>query len=319
MNIRTNLTEVNCNKVANKRNRYIVIHYVGAESTAWANSLYFKLIYRGASANWFVDDIEAVLVVDEKDVAWHCGDTLKKGNGGTYHNKCTNYNSIGIEMCCFINDEGKLDISEQTIANTLELTKKLMAKYNIPVENVIRHYDVTNKICPAPFVENENRWLEFKSRLGTSPKSSPKPSPNKKIDVKYQVYTTEWLPDVVNYNDSVEGYAGIYGKPISAFRGNTVGDEKDVGKLKYRVHTLNGKWLDEVTDREKDKNGDNYAGIYGRYIDGIMFDYPNIRYRVHLINGGWLPWVTGYNTNDTINGYAGNLGHAIDGIQIDIV
>lgn len=317
MNTRTNLTEVNYNKVANKRNKYIVIHYVGAVSTAWANSVYFKTAYRGASANWFVDDTEAVLVVDEKDVAWHCGDSLKKGNGGTYFNKCTNYNSIGIEMCCYMNN-GKLDISDQTISNTIELVKELMAKYNIPIENVIRHYDVTNKTCPEPFVENENRWNDFKSRLGTS----PKPSPNKKIDVKYQVYTSKWwLSDVVNYNDTDDGYAGIYGKTISAFRGNTVGKETDVGKLIYRVHTLNGKWLDEVVDREKDKNGDDYAGIFGRAIDGIMIKSTKgtARYRVHIINGSWLPWVIGYDVNDNSNGYAGNLGHAIDGIQIEIV
>lgn len=316
MNTRTNLTQVNYNKVVNKRNKYIVIHYVGAVSTAWANSVYFKTAYRGASANWFVDDTEAVLVVDEKGVAWHCGDSLKKGNGGTYFNKCTNYNSIGIEMCCYMNN-GKLDISEQTISNTIELVKELMAKYNIPIENVIRHYDVTNKTCPAPFVENENRWNDFKSRLG----ASPKPSTNKKINVKYQVYTSKWLSDVVNYNDTDNGYAGIYGKTISAFRGNTVGKETDVGKLVYKVHTLNGKWLDEVVDREKDKNGDDYAGIFGRAIDGIMIKSTKgtARYRAHIINGSWLPWVSGYNINDNTSGYAGNLGHAIDGIQIEII
>lgn len=144
----------------------------------------------------------------------------------------------------------------------------------------------------------------------------------KKIDVKYQAYVNgKWLEDIVNYGDGADGYAGIYGTAINGLRANTVGKEEDVGKLIYRVHTLNGKWLDEVTDREKDKNGDNYAGILGRAIDGVMIKSTKgkARYRVHLINGSWLPWVTGYNINDSINGYAGNLGHAIDGIQIEIV
>ena len=39
-----------------------------------------------------------------------------------------------------------------------------MAEYNIPIERVIRHYDVTGKICPAPYV-NENNWAGFKERI----------------------------------------------------------------------------------------------------------------------------------------------------------
>ena len=40
-----------------------------------------------------------------------------------------------------------------------------MKKYNISVDNILRHYDVTEKNCPRPFVENENLWLNFKARL----------------------------------------------------------------------------------------------------------------------------------------------------------
>lgn len=314
MNIRTNLTEVNCNKVANKRNRYIVIHYVGAVSTAWANSLYFKSVYRGASANWFVDDIEAVLVVDEKDVAWHCGDTLKKGNGGTYHNECTNYNSIGIEMCCFINDEGKLDISEKTIANTIELTKELMAKYNIPVENVIRHYDVTNKICPAPFVENESRWNDFKSRLGQP--VPPKPTePNYTGTITYQAYANSWLLEVNKCDNTNDGYAGIGNTYISAFR-----CKPQYGEIIYQAHRLNGDWLPEVTSKDYSKgNGDSFAGIIGKSIDAIRIKSTRgyVKYRCLVkINGKlkWLDWVTGF--GDKPNEYAGIFGMPIYGIQM---
>lgn len=41
----------------------------------------------------------------------------------------------------------------------------LMKKYSVPVDRVIRHYDVNGKICPKPFVENEGAWKEFKERL----------------------------------------------------------------------------------------------------------------------------------------------------------
>ena len=164
MEIKENLTNINFNKMSNKVNKYIVIHYVGAVSTAYNNSVYFKNVNRSASANYFVDENEIYRVVADSDKAWHCGDKLKSGNGGAYNGKCTNSNSIGIEMCCY-NNNGKIDVSEKVISNTIELVKELMAKYNISIDNVIRHYDVTNKICPAPLVEDESRWIDFKNRL----------------------------------------------------------------------------------------------------------------------------------------------------------
>ena len=39
MEIKENLTNVNYNKMSNKVNKYIVIHYVGAVSTAYNNSV----------------------------------------------------------------------------------------------------------------------------------------------------------------------------------------------------------------------------------------------------------------------------------------
>ena len=164
MEIKENLTNINFNKMSNKINKYIVIHYVGAISTAYNNSVYFKNVNRSASANYFVDENEIYRLVADSDKAWHCGDKLKSGNGGAYNGKCTNSNSIGIEMCCY-NNNGKIDVSEKVISNTIELVKELMAKYNISIDNVIRHYDITNKICPAPLVEDESRWIDFKNRL----------------------------------------------------------------------------------------------------------------------------------------------------------
>ena len=39
-----------------------------------------------------------------------------------------------------------------------------MKLYGIPLENVIRHYDVTHKKCPAPFVDSKE-WEKFRNRL----------------------------------------------------------------------------------------------------------------------------------------------------------
>lgn len=147
-----------------KTNKYIVIHYVGAVSTALNNAKYFENSYRGASANYFVDENECYRVVRDGDTAWHCGTT-----GAYKHAECRNTNSIGIEMCCY-NNNGTIDVSDKVVERTAELTRELMAKYGIPSKNVVRHYDVTGKNCPAPFVKDTSRWNKFKEMIGDNSK-----------------------------------------------------------------------------------------------------------------------------------------------------
>lgn len=167
MNINQNITTRNYTKASNRKIEYIVIHYVGAVSSAKNNTIYFKSTYRGASAHYFVDDNSVWQCVADKDIAWHCGGGLQGSGGHEYYKKCLNSNSIGIEMCCYKND-GKLDISEATVNNTIELTKDLMQKHNISADKVIMHYNVTGKNCPAPFISDMNRWNNFKEKLGGS-------------------------------------------------------------------------------------------------------------------------------------------------------
>lgn len=141
--------------------KYLVLHYTANNGdTALGNCKYFSGANRNASAHYFVDEKGVYRSVRDMNVAWHCGSM-----NGYKHKYCRNTNSIGIEMCSRIDSNGKFYIKEKTIANAIELTKFLMEKYDIPVENVIRHYDVTGKMCPKPFVEDEKLWLDFKARL----------------------------------------------------------------------------------------------------------------------------------------------------------
>lgn len=66
---------------------------------------------------------------------------------------------------CDTKRDGKYGFTEKTLENASELCRLLMKKYNIPAENIIRHFDVTGKICPAPFVNDEKAWEEFKERI----------------------------------------------------------------------------------------------------------------------------------------------------------
>ena len=141
--------------------KYLVLHYTANNGdTAFSNCKYFSGANRNASAHYFVDEKGIYRSVRDMNVAWHCGSM-----NGYKHKYCRNTNSIGIEMCSRIDSNGKFYIKEKTIANAIELTKYLMEKYDIPVENVIRHYDVTGKMCPRPFVENGKLWLDFRYKL----------------------------------------------------------------------------------------------------------------------------------------------------------
>ena len=149
----------NYQKGRSKDIEYIVIHYTSNKGdTAQNNAVYFsrQKLNPPASANYFVDENEIWQSVLDTDTAWHCG-------AKTYRHKyCRNDNSLGIEIC--MNDKDG-NIRLKSIANAIKLTKMLMQKYNISIDNVIRHYDVTGKDCPRPMVEDENLWTSFKQSL----------------------------------------------------------------------------------------------------------------------------------------------------------
>lgn len=143
-----------------KKIEYIVIHYTANQNdTAESNCKYFQGAGKGASAHYFVDENDIYLSVDETDTAWHCGSKTYK------HSYCRNENSIGIELCPDYTKSKGYYFTEATLKNAIDLTKSLMKKYNIPIQNILRHYDVTGKICPKPFVDNIDNWNNFKKRL----------------------------------------------------------------------------------------------------------------------------------------------------------
>lgn len=139
------------------KTEYIVVHWTSNQNdTAKNNADYFARENVGASAHYFVDEDEVWASVPENCVAWHCG--AKK----YYHPYCRNSNSIGVEMC--LTGKGYV-IRRGTIENAVRLVRAIMQAYEIPLENVVRHYDVTHKYCPGPFVDSPSMWDDFKAAL----------------------------------------------------------------------------------------------------------------------------------------------------------
>ncbi len=138
-----------------KEIRYLVVHYTANNGdTAWGNCQYFAREKVTASAHYFVDENEVCRSVRDEDTAYHCGASVYK------HPECRNENSIGVELCSRKNADGTYYFLPDTIRRAQGLIRELMARYDIPVSRVVRHYDVTGKICPAPLML-EGNWFDF--------------------------------------------------------------------------------------------------------------------------------------------------------------
>ena len=177
--------------LANKKNyggarstsaiKFIVLHYTGNDGDSdEANANYFKRNIVKASAHYFVDDNSVTQSVPDNYIAWSVGGkkytNCSQTGGGRLYKKCTNTNSISVELCDTVRD-GKVYPSAKTIENALGLVKDLMRKYNIPAENVIRHFDVTGKACPAYWCGNAAKnalWASaFRNRIGAVTEQKP--------------------------------------------------------------------------------------------------------------------------------------------------
>lgn len=171
MNVIKMISQYNFNKgtIDRLNGGYLVIHYVGALGGAKSNCEYYGTGDRNASAHYFVDhNGDVYQCVEDQNIAWHCGATKY------VHKDCRNANSIGIELCCYTNGNPAVAdkdwyFTDATVSSAIALTKELMAKYEISADHVIRHYDVTGKTCPAPYVFNTGKhtWAEFKSGIQT--------------------------------------------------------------------------------------------------------------------------------------------------------
>lgn len=170
--------------------RYLVIHYTGNDGdTAERNGSYFADRIVKASAHYFVDDDSVVRSVPDLRIAWSVGGKLwpdiAETGGGSMYGVVTNANSISVELCDTLRD-GVYRASDATLENAASLCRALMKRYDIPVERVYRHFDVTGKHCPA-YMMDSAKWESFKSRL------EDKPMDNK--PASYAVEAVAWAQE----------------------------------------------------------------------------------------------------------------------------
>ena len=147
-----------------KEIRYIVIHYTGNRGdTAKNNADYFAgANTRKAGAHYFVDKSGEIWnSVPLSRTAWAVGGLYARKNGaGSYYGKCTNFNSVSIELCDCMGDAGW----KQMLA-VRELVQYIMKKCP-NAKTLIRHWDVNGKSCPASMIGTDNeRWKRLKNKI----------------------------------------------------------------------------------------------------------------------------------------------------------
>lgn len=221
MEIKEMLLTHNRPKTKRSKTTAIAVHWVGNPNTsAEANRNYFQNAERSVSSNYIVGlKGEVIRCIPDDEISW----CTNQANGYT----------VSIETC---HPDNTGIFNDDTYKSLVELTAMLCNKYNLnPLKNgVIRHFDVTGKVCPKCFVakkyggsddNNLTRYTKFKNDVAKAMKLTP---------------TVTELPYLVQIASS-DGFVNIRKTP--KFADSDIVDTIKNGNTKYTIveeTTING-------------------------------------------------------------------------------
>lgn len=259
------------NKVSSKyvpqwgnKHQYIAIHYLGVDGQN------YELAPDGTGAHYTIYWDGTIYQRCSHDaIVWAVG------TAGTYtqkHPQARNNNTISIELCCHCdgNKSSAEDpywyFTEETQQAAVWLVQKLMKELGIPIGNVLRHYDIVNKVCPAPYVRNNQyktswTWNEFLRKL--QPAAGIPASKQDFINKVSEIAVRLWdenriLPSVVIAQACLESGFGLGADALVLTKvSNILGMVEDLingtwakfsywnGKIitKPTKEYINGKWI----------------------------------------------------------------------------
>lgn len=132
----------------------IVVHYTANPgTTAQQNRNYFNSLAKqngesatSVSSHFIIGlDGEIIQCIPLSEISYASNDR----NGDT----------VSIE-CCHPDSSGKF--TDATYQSLVRLSAWLESQLDLRERSIIRHYDVTGKLCPLYYVENESEWNQFK-------------------------------------------------------------------------------------------------------------------------------------------------------------
>lgn len=129
-----------------KKVRGIVVHYTGNPgSTAQGNRDYFNTEGSEVCSHFVIGlngEIIQCVPLDEISAA----------------SNDRNYDTVSIEVC---HPDESGQFTDEAYSSLVQLTVWLCGKYNLGAKDIIRHYDVTGKLCPLYYAENPGEWDKF--------------------------------------------------------------------------------------------------------------------------------------------------------------
>ena len=163
--------------------KIVDIHWIGnAGQHADDVARYFELLSKQdaidneadiyASANYVVGiDGSIIEMIPPDEVSYTAGgahytdfiaEKIGKDFTKNQYMKTPNWCSVSIEMC-HKDWSGKFTV--ETLEKTAILAKTLLLQYGLEIDSLVRHYDITGKICPKWFVEHEDDFTHFKNTV----------------------------------------------------------------------------------------------------------------------------------------------------------
>ncbi|WP_311769680.1 N-acetylmuramoyl-L-alanine amidase, partial [Listeria fleischmannii] len=100
------------------------------------------------------------------EVAYQANDVQKYVHGSPYRGvpallSNANFKAVGVEMCL----DKKGNITAATFNRSVDVAVELCKKFKLSANDIVRHYDVTEKNCPAPWVKNPSEFTRFKNAV----------------------------------------------------------------------------------------------------------------------------------------------------------
>lgn len=147
---------------------YIIIHYTGiSNDTAENNAKYFATgNKKSAGAHFFVDQKGRIYQSVKMSYTANSVPRYRQAykGGGTLVGKCTSANSISIEMT----DNLTKDPSPAQTESVRQLIQYIQSVCP-NARTVVRHYDVTGKLCPARMTDtnatDSAKWKAFRNAI----------------------------------------------------------------------------------------------------------------------------------------------------------
>lgn len=162
----------------------VVVHYTANDdrgANAMRNRNYFnngspdeKGKPRPASAHYCVDSERIVQCLPGNELGYHVGDPRKntlcrqRNRELSAGFKTPNFRTVGLEMC--VNADGDFN---RMRGRSISLAARLLYENDLTTRGLVRHWDVTGKICPEYYAPvgkqaaaNAAAWIGFCTQVG---------------------------------------------------------------------------------------------------------------------------------------------------------